>query len=160
MSVRYLEKFQHVKADKRSMQKVTRIELEWATIGNIVDCGVFAMRHMEMFMGSNRKNFDCGFKASEKQPPDNVYSFNELVSLWEKKIGKILEKVYLSEDQVLRKIQEYPIPLNTMLSIGHSVFVKGDQTNFEIEPSFGVEASALYPDVKHTTVDEYLSRFV
>ncbi|KAD6454192.1 hypothetical protein E3N88_08898 [Mikania micrantha] len=94
------------------------------------------------------------------KPPDNVYSFNELVSLWEKKIGKILEKVYLSEDQVLRKIQEYPIPLNTMLSIGHSVFVKGDQTNFEMEPSFGVEASALYPDVKYTTVDEYLSRFV
>ncbi|KAL8207942.1 hypothetical protein R6Q57_007354 [Mikania cordata] len=55
MFVRYLEKFQHVKADKLSMQKVTIIELEWATIGNIVDCGVFAMRHMEMFMGSNRK---------------------------------------------------------------------------------------------------------
>ncbi|KAD7117305.1 hypothetical protein E3N88_04573 [Mikania micrantha] len=66
MFVNYLEKFQHVKADKLSMQKVTRVDLEWATIGNIVDCGVFAMRHMEMFMGSNRKTFDCGFKASEK----------------------------------------------------------------------------------------------
>ena len=52
------------------------------------------------------------------------------------------------------------MPLNVILSIGHSVFVKGDHTNFEIEPSFGVEATALYPDVKYTTVDEYLNQFV
>ncbi|KAL8209504.1 hypothetical protein R6Q57_006236 [Mikania cordata] len=63
MFVKYLEKFQHVKADKMSMQKVTGVDLEWSTIGNIIDCGVFAMRHMEMFMESNRKTFDCGFKT-------------------------------------------------------------------------------------------------
>lgn len=39
------------------------------------------------------------------KPPGNIYSFNELVSLWEKKIGKTLEKVYLSEDQVIKNIQ-------------------------------------------------------
>lgn len=39
----------------------------------------------------------------------------------------------------------------------HSVLINGDATNFEIEPSFGVEASELYPDVKFTTVDEYLA---
>lgn len=94
------------------------------------------------------------------KPPGNIYSFNELVSLWEKKIGKTLERVHLPEDQVLKNIQESPVPLNVVLSISHSIFVKGDQTNFEIEPSFGVEASALYPDVKYTTVDEYLARFV
>ncbi|RWW45515.1 hypothetical protein BHE74_00048640 [Ensete ventricosum] len=44
-----------------------------------------------------------------------------------------------------------------MLSICHSAFVKGDHTNFEIDPSFGVEATALYPDVKYTTVDEFLN---
>lgn len=52
------------------------------------------------------------------------------------------------------------MPINVFLSIQHSVFVNGDQTNFEIEPSFGVEASELYPDVKYCTVDEYLSAFV
>ncbi|MFS7920854.1 putative NmrA-like domain, reverse transcriptase zinc-binding domain-containing protein [Helianthus anomalus] len=93
-------------------------------------------------------------------PPGNIYSFNELVSLWEKKIGKTLEKVYLSEDQVLKNIEESPFPDSLIMSISHTVFVKGDQTNFEIEPSFGVEASELYPDVKYTTVDEYLTRFV
>nr|GEV58464.1 isoflavone reductase-like protein [Tanacetum cinerariifolium] len=94
------------------------------------------------------------------KPPHNIYSFNELVALWEKKIGKTLEKVYLSEEQVVKNIEESPVPLNVVLSISHSIFVKGDQTNFEIKPSFGVEASELYPDVKYTTVDEYLSRFV
>ncbi|KAG5543174.1 hypothetical protein RHGRI_016055 [Rhododendron griersonianum] len=47
-----------------------------------------------------------------------------------------------------------------VLAINHSVFVKGDRTNLEIEPSFGVEASELYPDVKYTTVLEYLDQFV
>jgi pterocarpan reductase len=57
-------------------------------------------------------------------------------------------------------VSEAPLPINVVLSINHSVFVKGDHTNFEIEPSFGVEASELYPDVKYTTVEEYLDQFV
>ncbi|KAL4581281.1 hypothetical protein LXL04_017492 [Taraxacum kok-saghyz] len=94
------------------------------------------------------------------KPSCNIYSFHDLVSLWEKKIGKTLEKVYMYEDQVLNNLEESPAPLKKILSIWHSVFVKGDQTNFEIEPLFGVEASALYPDVICTTVDEYLNRFI
>ncbi|XP_059653795.1 phenylcoumaran benzylic ether reductase Betv6 [Cornus florida] len=94
------------------------------------------------------------------RPPGNIYSFNDLVSLWEKKIGKTLERIYVPEEEVLKNILEAPIPVNVILSISHSVFVKGDQTNFEIEPSFGVEASELYPDVKYTSVDEYLNQFV
>lgn len=39
------------------------------------------------------------------RPPKNIYSFNELVSLWEKKIGKTLERVYVPEDEVLKNIQ-------------------------------------------------------
>lgn len=61
---------------------------------------------------------------------------------------------------LLGVFSEAPIPLNVVLAISHSVFVKGDHTNFEIDPSFGVEASELYPDVKYTTVDEYLNRFL
>lgn len=55
---------------------------------------------------------------------------------------------------------ESPIPINIHLAICHSVYVKGDHTNFEIKSSFGVEASELYPDVKYITVDEYLDQFV
>jgi len=94
------------------------------------------------------------------RPPKNIYTFNQLAAVWEKKIGKTLEKIYVPEEKLLKDIQESPIPINVILSINHSVLVKGDHTNFEIEPSFGVEASELYPDVKYTTVDEYLDQFV
>ncbi|MFS7890725.1 Isoflavone reductase-like protein [Helianthus anomalus] len=94
------------------------------------------------------------------KPPKNTCSFNELVSLWEKKIGKSLEKTYVPGEQVVKLIQESPFPNNLFLALNHSIFVNGDLTNFEIEPSFGVEASELYPDVKYTTVEEYLDRFV
>ncbi|KAK3428914.1 phenylcoumaran benzylic ether reductase Pyrc5 [Eucalyptus grandis] len=94
------------------------------------------------------------------RPPANTYSMNELVSLWERKIGKALERVYVPEEQILKNIQEAVFPLNVILAICHSNFVKGDQTNFRIEPSFGVEASELYPDVNYTTVDQYLDKIV
>ncbi|KAH7848644.1 hypothetical protein Vadar_005555 [Vaccinium darrowii] len=91
------------------------------------------------------------------KPPKNIYSFNEIFSLWEKKIGKTLKRTYVPEDQILKRLQE---SMDFQLAIDHSVFVKGDQTNFEIDPSFGVEASELYPDVKYTTVEELLDRLV
>lgn len=39
------------------------------------------------------------------RPPGNIYSYNDLVSLWEKKIGKTLERIYVPEEQVLKNIQ-------------------------------------------------------
>ncbi|XP_030465520.1 eugenol synthase 1-like [Syzygium oleosum] len=93
------------------------------------------------------------------RPPANVLSFSEIVSLWEKKIGTTLEKTYLLEDELLKKIQESPLPINIILAITHSTFVKGDAANYEIDASIGAEASELYPEVKYTTVDEYLSFF-
>lgn len=39
------------------------------------------------------------------RPPGNVYSMNELVELWESKIGKKLEKVYVTEEELLKKIK-------------------------------------------------------
>ncbi|CAI9095121.1 OLC1v1030985C1 [Oldenlandia corymbosa var. corymbosa] len=91
------------------------------------------------------------------RPPKNAASFNEIVAIREKKIGKTLEKEYVPEEQLLKQIQESPIPVNVILSINHAILVKGDTTNFEIEPSFGVEASELYPEVKYTTVPEEYS---
>ncbi|KAJ6288577.1 hypothetical protein OIU76_024544 [Salix suchowensis] len=85
------------------------------------------------------------------KPPGNIISANDLVSLWEKKIGKTTERVYVPEEQILKNIQETSDFLRKLtLAICHSLFVNGDQTNFQIEPSFGVEASELYPDVIYT----------
>lgn len=39
------------------------------------------------------------------KPPKNIYSFNELVALWEKKIGNTLEKEYIPEELLLKQIQ-------------------------------------------------------
>lgn len=39
------------------------------------------------------------------RPPENTYSVNELVALWEKKIGKTMERIYIPEEQVLKDIQ-------------------------------------------------------
>lgn len=94
------------------------------------------------------------------RPPHNIITLNELVSLWEKKTGKNLERIYVPEEQVLKNIHEASFPLNVVLSISHTAFVKGDHTNFEIDPSFGVEASEVYPDVKYTPVDEILNQYV
>ncbi|XP_047957141.1 isoflavone reductase-like protein [Salvia hispanica] len=94
------------------------------------------------------------------RPSQNIYSFNELVACWEKKIGKTLEKTYQPGDQILKMIPESPMPVNFLLAINHSAFIKGDQTYYEVNPTLGVEATQLYPDVNYTTVDDYLNRFL
>ncbi|CAH8258231.1 unnamed protein product [Arabidopsis lyrata] len=99
-------------------------------------------------------------KTLYTNPPKNIVSHNDIVALWESKIGKTLKKTYVSEEQLLKKIPESPHPLDLLLALNHAIFLKGDQTYFTIEPSFGVEASQLYPDIKYTSVDEYLSQFV
>jgi hypothetical protein len=38
-------------------------------------------------------------------PPNNTLSMNEIVTLWEKKIGKSVEKIYMSEEQIFKSIQ-------------------------------------------------------
>lgn len=94
------------------------------------------------------------------RPSANTLTFNELVSLWENKIKSKLEKIYVPEEQLLKIIQESPFPANLISALGHAMLVKGDSTNFEIHPSFGVEGTKLYPEVKYTTVDNYLNAFV
>ncbi|XP_047321711.1 phenylcoumaran benzylic ether reductase POP1-like [Impatiens glandulifera] len=90
------------------------------------------------------------------RPSGNIVSLNDLATLWEKKIGKSLERIYVSEEQLLKKIEESAFAYKVVLSLCHSAFVKGDQTNFEIDPSLAVEASQLYPDVNYTSIDQYL----
>ncbi|KFK44106.1 hypothetical protein AALP_AA1G216600 [Arabis alpina] len=93
-------------------------------------------------------------------PPKNIVSQNEMVALWERKIGKSLEKIYVSEEELLKSIQVSQPPMTFLLGLIHTILVKGDFTSFTIDPSFGVEASQLYPEVKFTSVDEFLNQFV
>eukprot|EP00253_Pinus_taeda_P003338 PITA_03338 len=95
-------------------------------------------------------------KTLYMRPPTNILSMNELVGLWENKIGKTLDKVYVPEEQIVKSIQETG---NFLLSLYHSTFVEGTQENCEMGPN-GVEATELFPEVKCTTIDEYLNQFV
>lgn len=39
------------------------------------------------------------------RPPGNTVSMNELVTVWEEKLGKNLERNYISEEELLQRIQ-------------------------------------------------------
>ncbi|KAK3163652.1 hypothetical protein QOZ80_1AG0006410 [Eleusine coracana subsp. coracana] len=94
------------------------------------------------------------------RPPANVLSHNDLILLWEKKSGRTLQRVHIPEEEVFNWIKEAAFPLNILLSLALSIFVRGDQANFNIDPTIGVEATKLYPDVNYTTVDDFLSRLL
>ena len=49
------------------------------------------------------------------RPPGNMYSLNELVQLWESKLQKTLEKIYIPEEELLKKIKGVPFILFLML---------------------------------------------
>nr|CAB3472564.1 unnamed protein product [Digitaria exilis] len=91
------------------------------------------------------------------KPPANTVSHNELLSMWEKKTGRGFRRAYVAEATVLKMIREAPFELG--ISLAHAAYILGE-TDFKIEPSRGVAAGELYPDVKYTTVSEYLDRLL
>ncbi|XP_020216863.1 isoflavone reductase [Cajanus cajan] len=98
-------------------------------------------------------------KAVHIRLPANYLTSDEIIPLWEKKIGKTLEKIYVPEEQVLKEIQKSSFPNNYLLALYHSQLIKGDAV-YEIDPAKDIEASEFYPHVKYTTVDEYFNQFV
>ncbi|GMJ12757.1 Genetic Variants in leaf Senescence [Hibiscus trionum] len=93
------------------------------------------------------------------RPPGNACSMNELVAMWEDKIGKKLERIYVQEEELLRKIKESSYPENMEMTFIYSAFVKGDHTYFDIQ-TCGVNGTELYPHLKFTTVSEHLDTLV
>jgi len=94
------------------------------------------------------------------RPPANIISQSELVSLWEKKSGRSLKRVFVPETEMVGLSETLPRPdQNIPVSILHNIFVKGDQTNFELGDE-ELEACELYPEYEHTTIDELLDVLV
>lgn len=52
-------------------------------------------------------------------------------------------------------IAALPHPDNIPVCVLHNIFLKGDQTNFELGED-DLEASTLYPDYKYTPIEEFL----
>nr|GMC86763.1 putative ulp1 protease family, C-terminal catalytic domain-containing protein [Ipomoea batatas] len=44
-----------------------RMQMHWRDVNNKVDCGVFAMRHMETFLGQSVKSWDCGLRKGDRK---------------------------------------------------------------------------------------------
>ncbi|PKA55738.1 Isoflavone reductase like [Apostasia shenzhenica] len=93
------------------------------------------------------------------RPPGCVITHNEMIDLWEKKTGKKLERIYVPEPEVIKKIEESPPEFKGHYYIAHAGFLKG-QTMVDIDPSFGLEASELYPEVRYSSIDEQLDSFL
>ncbi|XP_012701328.1 isoflavone reductase homolog IRL [Setaria italica] len=74
------------------------------------------------------------------------------VRLWEEKTSRALE-------ELLRRIQDSPMPLSFQLAMVHATMAVGgggvcEQT---VNASAGVEATELYPDVHFATVQDHLN---
>ncbi|KAH7282677.1 hypothetical protein KP509_35G043200 [Ceratopteris richardii] len=98
-------------------------------------------------------------KTMHIRPPANIMTMNSLVALWEKLIGKTLEKVTVTAEQLEDVIECTPRILKLFPAILHNIVILGDQCNFNLGPQ-DVEATYLYPEHKYITIEEYLSRFV
>ncbi|XP_052170114.1 bifunctional pinoresinol-lariciresinol reductase 2-like [Diospyros lotus] len=93
------------------------------------------------------------------RPPENILSQREVVQIWEKVIGKELLKSSLSKEEFLAAMKEQDFAEQVGLTHYYHVCYEGCLTNFEIGAD-GEEASKLYPQVKYTTVVDYLQRYL
>ena len=90
--------YPHVEALKKYV--VSDVKMPWQTNNNYVDCGIFAMRHMEMYLGN--KDIDAGFVPEGKEQKKQIEDLRK----------KYLTKILLSEyneniNVVESEIEEY-----------------------------------------------------
>ncbi|XVE57333.1 hypothetical protein DITRI_Ditri04bG0082800 [Diplodiscus trichospermus] len=98
-------------------------------------------------------------KTVHIRPPKNILSQREVVQIWEKLIGKELLKSSISKEEFLASMKEQDYAEQVGLTHYYHVCYEGCLTKFEIGEE-GVEASMLYPQVKYTTVEEYMKRYL
>ncbi|MFS7962107.1 hypothetical protein Hanom_Chr08g00722761 [Helianthus anomalus] len=57
----YLENIGHLAGRVISQVEPVRLEMPWRTKHNVLNCGIFLMRHMEMYKGVIGKVWECCF---------------------------------------------------------------------------------------------------
>ncbi|CAM8884384.1 unnamed protein product [Rhodiola kirilowii] len=53
------------------------MEFNWQTKTNFEDCGVFAMRHMETYMGGGSLHWKCGFVVEGDQQGEQLMALRD-----------------------------------------------------------------------------------
>ncbi|KAK8521362.1 hypothetical protein V6N13_077470 [Hibiscus sabdariffa] len=98
-------------------------------------------------------------KTVHFQPPSNLLNMNEMASLWEMKIGRMLPRVTIAEEDLLQRAQEMRIPQSVVAAITHDIFINGCQINFSLDKPTDVEVCSLYPDTRFRTITECFDDF-
>ncbi|KAJ0680985.1 putative Ulp1 protease family catalytic domain, papain-like cysteine peptidase superfamily [Helianthus annuus] len=70
--IKYLRSVRHPKCLEFEPVIPKRLEIEWETVGNSVDCGVFAMSHMETWFGETDLKWDSGFPLAHTQKKSSL----------------------------------------------------------------------------------------
>lgn len=98
--IKFLKDNGHPNYQALNNYKVDRIKLAWETKNNFIDCGIFAMRHMETYSG--KKDFDAGF-VKEGAEQDK-----QIEDLRKKYMSKILLSDYNENRHVVEsEVEEY-----------------------------------------------------
>ncbi|MFS7914440.1 putative papain-like cysteine peptidase superfamily [Helianthus anomalus] len=99
--MKYLKLVNHPKFLSFKAAIPKRLDFEWPTVGNSVDCGVFVMRHMETWFGVTDKKWDSGFPLSHKEKKDF------LTCLKKKYMMKLVcSKVNKHHDRIMAEVVE------------------------------------------------------
>ncbi|KAJ0971414.1 hypothetical protein J5N97_019373 [Dioscorea zingiberensis] len=94
------------------------------------------------------------------RPPANILTQMEVVNIWEKLIGKVLNKAFiLSPEDWLSNIEKYPLYEQIAVAHLYQIFYLGD-LDFRPEGPNGLDTNDLYPEYKYVSVKEYLQRFI
>ncbi|KAL8245943.1 hypothetical protein R6Q59_007159 [Mikania micrantha] len=98
----YLVMTSHPIAFTQKTCKPKRLSMPWRTLNNSVDCGVFAMRHMETFKGTSVKEWKCGLTAESDEQQ------RQLNDLRIKYLAKILlSDINIHKVQVVSEMRAY-----------------------------------------------------
>ncbi|GLJ50637.1 hypothetical protein SUGI_1078750 [Cryptomeria japonica] len=99
-------------------------------------------------------------KSVHFRPPKNFLTLNELAAIWEKKIGKTLPRVCISEQDLLAIAKANYIPESIVASLTHDIFINGCQYNFKMEEPNDLEVCELYPEMAYTTVEDFFNGYL
>ncbi|XP_057465827.1 leucoanthocyanidin reductase-like [Actinidia eriantha] len=99
-------------------------------------------------------------KSVHFQPQSNLLNMNQLASLWEKKLGRTLPRVTVTDDDLLAAAKEMLIPESIVASLTHDIFIKGCQINYTLDRDTDVEVTSLYPEASFRTIEECFNDFI
>lgn len=102
MFKQYLSLIGHHRLNALNSMKIERLDLEWQTKDNDADCGLFLMRHMEVYRGGGPERFDGDLL------PECTSQKSQLLELRKKYVAKIvLSDSNLCKASFLSTLEEY-----------------------------------------------------